>query len=120
MKGIFLVLLIGNILHSLNAEDCELKNNCRLVDTNGDDEWANEPGHYRAIQPCIDDAENGDTCLIRPGNYHEEMIITGKNNIAIRGDLDYGRPVIDGTVVLQLKTSTHHDPKSSEKNAPPD
>ena len=52
--------------------------------------------------------------LIRPGNYHEEMTIKGKDNFAIRGDLDYGRPIIDGSVVLQLKSSSHHGPKNSE------
>ena len=71
-----------------------------MVDINGDDEWANEPGHYRAIQECVDEMNSGDTCLIRSGNYHERIIIKNKNNITIRGDTDYTTPVLDGSIEL--------------------
>ena len=105
------LFFVGVIFQSTFAEDCELVNNCRLVDANGDEEWVKEPGHYRQIQDCVDEASSGDTCLIRPGNYHEEMAITEKDNIAIRGDLDYDRPVVDGTVVLNPnnhRSGKHH------------
>ena len=91
------------------AEDCEIINNCRLVDIQGDDVWANITGHYRNIQDCVNDAISGDTCLIRSGTYHEEVLISDKNNIAIRGDLDYERPLMDGTVVLKPKMDYDSD-----------
>ena len=91
------------------AEDCEVINNCRLVDIKGDDAWANITGHYRSIQGCINDATSGDTCLVRSGTYYEEVLISGKNNIALRGDLDYERPLIDGTVVLKPKMDYDSD-----------
>ena len=31
------------------------------------------------------------------------MLVTGKNDLLIRGDLDFDRPVIDGTITLQPK-----------------
>ena len=88
-------------LRTISCEDCQLENNCRLVDINGSEEWVKEPGHYKTIQDCIDQIEEGDTCLIRSGRYHEQIQITNKNNIAIRGDLDFERPILDGTVVLR-------------------
>merc|ERR1712110_598425 len=98
MKSVFAIIftLIFTILQCILAEDCELTNNCRIVDLNGDDDWIKEPGHYRFIQECIDEASFGDTCLIRPGRYHEEIMIRDKSSIDIRGDSDYESPVIDG------------------------
>ena len=52
------------------------------------------------VQTCIDEANPGDTCLIRSGRYHEGIMISDKNNLAIRGDTDFELPVIDGTVDL--------------------
>ena len=89
----------------VTAEDCELIDNCRLVDIYGSDEWVNIPGHYRIIQECIDDALPGDTCLIRSGTYHEEVIIKEKRNIAIRGDSNFEKPILDGTIELKPKIS---------------
>jgi len=92
------------ILQIVTSEDCDLKNNCRLVDINGDD---SKPGHYKSIQSCVNEMESGDTCLIRSGNYHEMITVSGKNNIAIRGDLDFQKPVIDGTV--EVKPNYQYD-----------
>ena len=94
-----------NSPYLIAGEDCELIDNCRLVDINGSDDWVNIDGHYRSIGDCIEETNEGDTCLIRPGNYHEEIKINDKNNIAIRGDTDFGRPTIDGTVELIPKAS---------------
>ena len=103
----FLIFLI--LISFVSSEECELEDNCRLVDINGNDEWINIPGHYRSIQKCLDDINDGDTCLIRSGNYQEEIFITEKNNIDIRGDVDYLLPVIDGTVELKPQDSYDSD-----------
>ena len=97
------VLALTLKINQISSEVCELAQHCRLVDINGDNEWLNIPGHYRSIQKCINEANYGDTCLVRTGHYFEELIISNKNNLAIRGDLDYGRPVIDGTIELKPK-----------------
>jgi len=96
------------------SERCELSENCRLVDINGDDEWILEPGHYRRIQTCIDEAKSGDTCLVRSGRYHEEMMISDKNNLAIRGDTDFEIPVIDGTIDLNPITHAIYSDSGKE------
>ena len=101
----FVILYI--LISFVSSEECKLEDNCRLVDINGDDEWVNIPGHYKSIQKCLDDIEDGDTCLIRSGNYQEEISISEKNNIDIRGDVDYSLPVIDGTV--ELKPQENYD-----------
>ena len=83
------------------AEDCKLVENCRIVDIYGSDEWVNIPGHYRSIQACVNDAIQGDTCLIRSGSNHETITIAEKNNIVIRGDPDFETPILDGTVAIE-------------------
>ena len=81
----FVVLcLLISIIQFTWAEECQLEDNCRLVDINGDDDWVKIPGHYRSIQECINDANSGDTCLVRAGRYQEQMVITEKNNISMR------------------------------------
>ena len=82
------------------AKECNLENKCRLVDKNQDNNWLATPGHYGAIQDCVDDAKEGDTCMIAPGSYHEEVIITNKKNLIISADPDLEKPVMDGTIVL--------------------
>ena len=91
------------------AENCELSNNCRLVDINGDEDWVKIPGHYKSIQDCINDASSGDTCLVRSGRYHEVISIDNKDNLVIRGDLDFERPVIDGTIDLNPGSNLHEN-----------
>ena len=39
--------------------------------------------------------------LVITGNYHETVTITEKENIAIRGDIDYPTPIFDGTIELK-------------------
>jgi len=95
---LFLILINQKIV---SGEECELADKCRLVDINGSEDWLDEPGHYKSIQDCIDEIVEGDTCLIRSGRYHEQIQIVEKNNIAIRGDLDFERPILDGTMVLK-------------------
>ena len=107
MIGIhFLIYAIFVFIPIVISENCELSDFCRLVDINGDDDWINIPGHYRSIQECVNNANTGDTCLIRSGNYHEEMTITDKKDLVIRGDLDFARPIIDGTVTLKPTEGT--------------
>ena len=80
--------------------DCVLANKCRLVDVNGDDDSTN--GHYRSIQKCVDEANAGDTCLVRSGRYREEIKINGTTDLTIKGDPEQQEPpVIDGTVELK-------------------
>jgi hypothetical protein len=50
---------MGSFLITIQAEECNLEDNCRLVDVNGDDDWVNIPGHYKTIQGCVDEAEAG-------------------------------------------------------------
>ena len=114
----YVFLLVTNIVY-IRAENCKLSDKCRLVDINGDDEWIKTSGHYRNIQDCIDDALPGDTCIIRSGRYHELLSIENKENLVIRGDLDYERPIIDGTIELSPIDSLKDDnvkDKSQEWN----
>ena len=97
----FLIYTVSVYIPTVISEECELTDFCRLVDINGDSDWINIPGHYTSIQECVNEANPGDTCLVRSGNYHEEMLITDKTDLVIRGDLDYARPIIDGTVTLR-------------------
>ena len=64
-----------------------------IVDINGS-------GDYTTISACVNDTNAGDSCLVRNGRYHEEIIITDKEDIAIKGYQDE-RPIIDGTIVLK-------------------
>ena len=50
-----------------------LANKCRLVDADGDDD--STIGRYTNIQKCVNDANSGDTCLVRSGRYREEIKI---------------------------------------------
>ena len=109
MRWYLFFFLLSSKISFIASENCDLEDNCRLVDIYGSDEWVNIPGHYRGIGECIDDANPGDTCLIRSGHYHEEVTITDKNNIAIRGDLDFERPILDGTIELKPKPGYDSD-----------
>ena len=83
--------------------DCVLKNNCRLVDLNGVDD--SKIGRYRSIQKCVNEAQPGDTCLVRSGRYREEIKINGTINLTIRGDPEQeDPPVIDGTIELKRQS----------------
>ena len=94
-------LFIENV--SLFLLDCVLANNCRLVDLNGVDDSTS--GRYRSIQKCINEANAGDTCLIRSGRYREEIKINGAENLTIKGDPEQEHPpIIDGTVELKRKS----------------
>ena len=84
----------------ISSKECNLNNGCRVVDKNQDVHWLAQPGHYGAIQDCVDDAKDGDTCTIAPGTYHEEVVIANKKNLIITADPELERPVMDGTVVL--------------------
>ena len=104
MHWFILFCLMSTKVSFIASEDCQLENNCRLVDIYGSNEWVKIPGHYKTIVECIADTNPGDTCLIRSGHYHEEVQIKDKDNIVIRGDPDFDRPVLDGTVELKPKT----------------
>jgi hypothetical protein len=109
MKSIFLFFIWYIFLEFISAKECNLENKCRLVDQNHGNEWIREPGHYGAIQDCVDDAKDGDTCMIAPGNYHEQVIITNKNNLIITSDPELEKPVMDGTVILNPKSDWKAD-----------
>jgi len=64
-----------------------------IVDING-------KGDFTSITDCVRNTSAGDSCLVKEGRYHEEIIIDGKEDIAIKGFQDE-RPVIDGTIVLK-------------------
>jgi len=68
------------------------------------------PSHaFKTIQHCIESLETpGDSCNIRAGRYHEELIVNGlrgteKHPFYIRGYEDE-KPVLDGSVVLEPST----------------
>ena len=88
------------------AERCKLNENCRLVNINGSDKWLTDAeGRYRSIQACIDEAESGDTCLIKSGSYHEEITIDEKHDLTIRSEAGKTRAILDGTIVLRPKNN---------------
>ena len=64
-----------------------------IVDLNGN-------GQYKTISACVNDANATDSCLVREGRYHEEIIVTEKEDIEIKG-YQNERPIIDGTIVLK-------------------
>ena len=53
------------------------------------------PMDYSTIQGCIDVAADGDTCLVSPGTYVENINFNGKE-IALRSEQGAGVTVIDG------------------------
>merc|ERR1711962_1263606 len=61
-----------------------------IVDLNGN-------GQYKTISACVNDANATDSCLVREGRYHEEIIVTEKEDIEIKG-YQNERPIIDGTI----------------------
>ena len=42
-------------------------------------------GQYRSIQEAVDAAKKGDTILIRPGAYPEDVTIHSKENVRLIG-----------------------------------
>ena len=82
-----LAILLCFSARTLIAEDivCQLLPNCRKV-----------PDDYETIQDCIDNAKDGDTCLIAPGNYHERIHIdeTHASDLTIRGEVGKENPVL--------------------------
>ena len=61
---------------------------------------------FETINKALSTMSAGDTCFIRGGEYHEEVIINGKNNITIMpymGEL----VVFDGTMPIQSNWITH-------------
>ena len=85
---------------SISSNGCNLLNKCRTVDNSKEGAWLEIPGNHATIQDCVDNAQVGDTCMIAPGKYHEQVTITNKKNLTITADPDKERPVMDGTVVL--------------------
>lgn len=53
------------------------------------------PGEYPSIQAAVKAAKDGDTVLIAPGLYRENIVIRGKT-IALISEKGYGQTVIDG------------------------
>jgi hypothetical protein len=43
-------------------------------------------GRYSEIQPAIDDANSGDTILIKAGTYKEDVVVHGKSRLSVRGE----------------------------------
>lgn len=64
-----------------------------IVDINGN-------GDFTSITDCVRNTSVGDSCLVKEGRYHEEIIIDDKEDITIKGFEDE-RPIIDGTIVLK-------------------
>ena len=88
----------------LASAKCKLKDNCRLVDVNASEKWLTDAeGRYRSIQACINDAEFGDTCMLKSGSYHEEIEIDEKHNLTIRSENSKQPATLDGTIVLRPK-----------------
>jgi len=88
----------------LASAKCKLKDKCRLVDVNASDKWLTDAeGRYRSIQACVNDAEFGDTCMLKSGSYHEEIEIDEKHNLTIRSENSRQPATLDGTIVLRPK-----------------
>ena len=77
--------------------DCIQDPTCRLVDAEGTNEVE---GHYTSISRCVEEAQKGDVCLIRPGRYEEKINKKDIDGVTITGILGNEKPIIDGTVVL--------------------
>jgi len=66
------------------------------------------PDTFSSIQEAIDNAANGDTILVRPGLYYENIVITGKDIVLTStfeqsGDLDIiSETIIDGSRASDL------------------
>ena len=79
----------------LSCSICILKANTVIVDING-------TGNYTSIQEGIDNSINGDTVLVYPGTYYENINYNGKNitvtslYIQTQADSFIHKTVIDG------------------------
>jgi parallel beta-helix repeat protein len=56
------------------------------------------PGEYSTIQEAIDTAQNGDTVIVSPGTYYENISFKGKN-ITIRSTEPKDSSVVQSTVI---------------------
>ena len=61
---------------------------------------------FATINKALSNMSAGDTCFIREGEYHEEVIINGKNNITIMPYMEEW-VVFDGTMPIQSNWITH-------------
>ena len=81
----FLSFLCIQVSFTLSKE-CRLEEKCRTVDNSRDATWLATPGHHGTIQECVDHAKEGETCMIAPGTYHEQVKIIGKKDLTITAD----------------------------------
>ena len=64
---------------------------------------------FNCIQDCLDSCANGDTVLVGPGVYHENIVWPNMHGIHLIGELGPDTTIIDGDSagrVIQISTGT--------------
>ncbi|HHE40751.1 MAG TPA: hypothetical protein ENL10_04540, partial [Candidatus Cloacimonetes bacterium] len=105
MKKIFILSLVMiSFMNTLNSATI-------IVDIHGGGEYAN-------IQNGIDSSQNGDTVLVYPGTYVENIDFNGKNIVLASLELITGNEsYIDSTIIDGGKQSSCIRLHNSEQNA---
>ncbi len=80
----------------------------RYVATTGSDTTGNGSigNPYATIAKAVSMMSSGDTCWLRGGTYHEEVVLSSKNNLSFRAYNDE-QVTMDGTVEITTPWSVH-------------
>ena len=62
----------------------------------------NVPADYSAIQAALNAAQSGDTVLVQPGTYYENVILPDVNGIKLISAGDTSNTIIDGSTPYVL------------------
>jgi len=79
---------------------------------NVDSEIRNVPAQYTTIQAAINAAINGDTVLVAPGTYFENINFRGKNIVVTGTYFQSGNPQLISSTIINGGTPSHIDTAS--------
>ncbi len=83
-----------------------------ITSLNVHSEIKNVPSQYTTIQAAINAAVNGDTVLVAPGTYFENINFRGKNIVVTSTYFQSGNPQVISSTIINGSTPSHLDTAS--------